>query len=161
MQIGLKSVKEGILSGQWELVCSGYNSISGENLQPFKKVSRLDDIRELLHQPTVVISQAAHRLETTESEIVTDSNGLPIIGATQEHKQKGGEKFGRGEITIISTDKIPNEAKANAKNSRPRRVVKRNTELKPIKGADGVRFNPSNEPRIPGKILANNEDDDE
>lgn len=160
---GLRNIREGIVSGSWLLVCDGYNSISGEDLKPYKKISRLDNIREMLHQPTIESTEVEVNANTnTNTNTNIDDEGLPIIGATKEYRQKGGERFGKGEITIISSDKIPNEAEENARNSRPRRVVKRNTELKPISGKGGVGFNPSNEPRVAGYLdIPSDESDDE
>lgn len=157
----MQNIREGILSGEWLLVCKGYNSISGEELAPYQKRSRLDNIRELLHQPTIEVKDIDKDIPNQEN-YQKDEEGLPIIGSTVEYRQKGGERFGKGEITIISSDKIPNEAEENAKNSRPRRVVKRNTELKPISGKGGVGFNPSNEPRVAGYLdIPSDESDDE
>ena len=46
---GLTLVRRGILDGDWQKVCDGYNHISGESLSsPKAEKSRLENIRELM-----------------------------------------------------------------------------------------------------------------
>lgn len=50
---GLRLVRKGILSADWDLICQGYNSISGENLSVQKKKTRLESIREKLMEGVI------------------------------------------------------------------------------------------------------------
>lgn len=138
---GLLVIRKGIEEMNWDLVCEGYNAISGENLKPVVavKTSRLDNIRK--------------RMNITK----TQESPLPPITSVVEKKQKGGKVFGQGKITIISSEENIEEQMENKQLARPRNIAKRNTELSPLKG-NSIGFNPSNERRT--EDSTNSEDED-
>ena len=136
-------IRKGIEENNWNLVCEGYNAISGEDLKPLQlvKPSRIDNIRKRMN--------AGKTQEPT----------LPSISAVVEKKQKGGKLFGQGKITVISSEEDATEQLENKQLARPRVIAKRNTELAPIKGTT-FGFNPSNERRDESRDPGGNEDDE-
>jgi hypothetical protein len=157
---GLVLVRTGIIENDWSKICEGYNSISGENLQPpTKPKSRLERIRESIQgqtdetqtiENTAVVDNDNDNTEVTTEELISFDN-MTVVDlkehlasfdikidslkgkkkqdliklckqlaetkkATLEvlvQKQKGGEKFGMGEITVISDPYDPELAIKN------------------------------------------------
>ena len=68
-------IRKGIEENNWNLVCEGYNAISGEDLKPLQlvKPSRIDNIRKRMNAGK------------------TQEPALPSISAVVEKKQKGGQ----------------------------------------------------------------------
>lgn len=119
---GLKLVRKGIVGGSWDIVCQGYNLISGEELEPAQKKTRLEIIREEIQKDddsTIIhateLPQEIYRSKDTITSIELPTDRLPdeegIVPAIKT--QKGGKRFGQGEITVISTAPDAKEMEQN------------------------------------------------
>lgn len=70
---GLALIRQGIVDGDWHSVCAGYNSISGEDLQPpdaKPKQSKLDRIRAGLNKSSE--KKTTKKIKDKEIVIATD-----------------------------------------------------------------------------------------
>lgn len=74
----LMRIRSGIIAGDWQVVCDGYNAVSGENLSPPASVatvsSKLDKIRSLLKKPTANTDAAV----VVSTEVVADEDAAAV-----------------------------------------------------------------------------------
>lgn len=131
---GLIKVREGILSGNWESVCEGYNSISGEELKPFvqeKPKSRLDNIRNLMAleddgEPDKKPRQKRAKKPKPETDHNVDEETgailLPEVTGNDDEEMpvltkrfKGGKRFASKGFEVIQTPVSADERERNEK----------------------------------------------
>jgi len=127
---GLKKIRDGLIKNDILLVYEGYNDISGENLEPPKKVySRLEQIRNAIVEDNLDIKpeKVKKTPKTPKKEIIKDEELGDNI-AILENKQSGGKRFGQGQITIISNEQNQDEIEQNKKI-----VIARNKQITPRK----------------------------
>lgn len=114
---GLKLVRKGIVDGSWDIVCKGYNLISGEELEPAQKKTRLEIIREeiqkgedspIIHATEMPSTEGGQIVELPADRLPDEEGIVPAIKT-----QKGGKRFGQGEITVISTAPDAKEMEQN------------------------------------------------
>lgn len=85
---GLLNVRDGILNGNWDAVCEGYNSISGENLEPFQYAkSRLEKIRD--------------NMKLGEDKEV---GGLPVVPKIKKSQKKTPETPKEEGVAILTKE---------------------------------------------------------
>lgn len=112
---GLSNVREGILSGEWDLVCEGYNLITEDNLEPpdKPKLSKLERIRAKLKSESTEEENDEEINEETEDV----QDGGMIIKTVE---RPDNARFGAGKLEIISSpinkkQQIQNQKHAAAK----------------------------------------------
>ena len=122
---GLLSVKEGIVSGDWNKVCEGYNSISGEDLKPFEKPkSRLESIREMMkveNPPAEKPKKGGRKKKEPQAE-PTDEDEDDGQGV-QVKKFKGGKRFAKEGFEVIEAEINEEERERNLKAASKKKTV--------------------------------------
>lgn len=111
---GLNTILEGITSGDFQKVCDGYNSITGEEVEPpevapkLTKLQRIKALRDakLPKENKKPTEKPSKKKPPQNDEEVTDSEIIEIKG-------EGGKIFGRGEITFIT---VPEDEQTQAAN---------------------------------------------
>lgn len=166
---GIKLIQKGILEGSTEIVCKGYNMISGENLSwPQNNLSKLEKVRKALSNldnkkkdPKKKIITVEDEQDTADEELSDEFSGkykvdprVLMSGVSERESdighqpifqtQKGGRKFGNdAPILIISDPYDEEEALANAKKAKSIKKTKvyrdRTTVIKEI-GNEGSDF---------------------
>jgi hypothetical protein len=105
---GLGLIREGLVNNDLQKIYDGYNSISGEDLKPPQK-SRLEKIRGSIKGETAVCSDEEPKPAKSKKKLVDEEANIDI----KEHSQKGGSRFGRGKIKVITTPVDEKMAKLN------------------------------------------------
>lgn len=156
---GLLQIKQGIQEGNWQIVCDGYNYISGEALTPKieSKKTSLKGLRDALRnqgitrpkdQPEVQVKtdDSSKVLEDVQ-ELVEKAIKIPVEVTDSDIKE---EKAGKQ--TVISAGFDPEEAKANELLNKKKPKVKVSRSKPPTDNSQdedaAIRFhqNPSVKP---------------
>jgi len=95
----MEKIKKGIQTQDWNLVCFGYNEMTGEELCV---VSQKQDAQGILHE-IIAIAESAINTPKTKSESTT-------TGKTKKSKKKTVEKK---QSHLITEEPDPEEIKAN------------------------------------------------
>jgi len=152
---GLSIIREGIVHGNWQLICDGYKLITLEEL-PVPKAEvkntkfNLDKIRSKVKN-----TQKVKKPKKT-NKIVKDD--LDDDTELEDNFQKGGKNFGRGKIQIISVPKDEEEIKTNLMLSKKK--IKNTTKRKAFKPSynenSDIRYKDINKP--PSEFFAAKEE---
>lgn len=123
---GLQKIKQGVLNADLQLICDGYNHITGDEIQPVavKKKNRVEKIRELMknsdtpkEKPVTkkpVKRRGKNTIDSLKKELLdlgftedeledqTKEQMEQMLAGDNVQVQKGGKRFGKGKIQIIT-----------------------------------------------------------
>jgi hypothetical protein len=176
------TLRQGILEGNWQLVCDAYEAVSGERIALEKPKTRLEKIREAMNLDTEEVqAEPEEKVISIESMTVKElktyllgvgikekdlknknksqlldllpqtSVSEPVVKTINEDEIKGGDRFGRGTVKIISDGFDPIEAGLNKKAAEKKTKLPASVRSAPIKDNsedDSAEFRFYNKPKM-------------
>lgn len=157
----LLMIKNGVLTGDWQLVCNAYTMVTGEEIEVPQEEEqqpegKIDKIRRLMQEKSEqpVSKQTGGRKKKTvkkknkkEDDTVgeVDESEITIGTLTRTRQTKGAKRFGSDKIQLVST--FENEDERDLNSTIVKKKVKRPPPIDILKetnisGGD-IRFNPN------------------
>lgn len=139
---GLNTIKQGLIDEDLDLVAKGYTHITGEVIEKPKPISKLQAIRKAFEPNTTPpVANTTSDVTSDKSDDGNESEDEETNVAFTEQKipRPKNAKFGKGELTIISTPANSKEAKQNRKVVVPKDINRDSSIIESIPDANNPK----------------------